>query len=83
VFFDLRMKFKLDSPAFMGVLAPTHRGFRNLTNLSLSWLQIAKDKKESKRGRIRFGDELSTRSVWVGSVWGKPGKAAGPARPRL
>jgi hypothetical protein len=83
VFFDLSMKFKLNSPAFIGVFTPTHRGFGNLTNLSLSWLQIGKDKKESKRGRIRFGDELGTRSVRVGSVWGKPGKVDGPARPRL
>jgi hypothetical protein len=47
VLFDLRTKFKLDSLVFIGVLAPTRRGFRNQTYLSLSQLQIAKDKKDS------------------------------------
>jgi hypothetical protein len=35
------------------------RGFGNLTNLSLSRLQMMKDKEESKRGRIRFGAEVT------------------------
>jgi hypothetical protein len=57
------MKFKLDSPVFIGAFIAMRRGFRNLTNISLRRLQITKDKKESKRGRIRFGDELDTGSV--------------------
>jgi hypothetical protein len=59
MFFDLWTKFKLDSPIFLGVLAPTRRGIGNLTNLSLSRLQIVKDKEESKKGRIRFGVEVT------------------------
>jgi hypothetical protein len=54
VFFDLQTKFKLDSPVFIGVFTPMRRGFGNLTNLSISRLQIAKDKEELKRGRIQF-----------------------------
>jgi hypothetical protein len=36
-----------------------HRGFENLTNLSLSRLQITKDKEELKRGRICLGVEVT------------------------
>jgi hypothetical protein len=50
VFFDLRMKFKLDSPVFIGVFTPTRRGLGDLTNLSFSRLQIVKDKKDSAWG---------------------------------
>jgi hypothetical protein len=50
VFFDLRMKFKLDSPVFIGVFAPMRRELGDLTNLFLSRLQIAKDKKDSAWG---------------------------------
>jgi hypothetical protein len=63
VFFDLQTKFKLDSPVFIGAFIAMRRRFRNLTNLSLRRLQITKDKKDSKRGRIQFGDELGTGSV--------------------
>jgi hypothetical protein len=41
----LGTKFKLYSPVFIVVFAPTHRGLGDLTNLSLSPLQIVKDKK--------------------------------------
>jgi hypothetical protein len=43
VFFVLRTKFELNSPVFIGVFAPTRRGLRDLTNLSLSQLQIMLD----------------------------------------
>jgi hypothetical protein len=46
VFFILRTKFKLNSPAFIGVFAPTRRGLGDLTNLSLSRLQIMLDKED-------------------------------------
>jgi hypothetical protein len=45
--FVLRTTFVLNSPVFIRVFAPTRRGLRDLTNLSLSWLQIALDKKAS------------------------------------
>jgi hypothetical protein len=50
VFFILRTKFELNSPVFILVFTPMHRGLRDLTNLSLSWLQIAWDKEDSAWG---------------------------------
>jgi hypothetical protein len=50
VFFILLTKFELNSPVFIGVIAPTHRGLGDLTNLSLSQLQIALDKEDSTWG---------------------------------
>jgi hypothetical protein len=50
VFFVLRIKFELNSPIFIGVFAPTHRGFEDLANLSLSRLQITLDKEDSAWG---------------------------------
>jgi hypothetical protein len=47
VFFVLRAKFELNSPVFIEVFAPTHRGLGDLTNLSLSQLQITLDKEDS------------------------------------
>jgi hypothetical protein len=50
VFFVLRTKFELNSPVFIGVFAPTRRGLGDLTNLSLSWLQIALNEEDSAWG---------------------------------
>jgi hypothetical protein len=50
VFFILLTKFELNSPVFIGVIAPTHRGLGDLTDLSLSQLQIALDKEDSTWG---------------------------------
>jgi hypothetical protein len=50
VFFVLRTKFELNSPVFIGVFAPTRRGLRDLTNLSLSQLQIMLDGEDSAWG---------------------------------
>jgi hypothetical protein len=50
MFFDLWMKFKLNSPVFIGIFAPTRRGLGDLTNLSFSPLQIVKDKEDSAWG---------------------------------
>jgi hypothetical protein len=50
VLFILRTKFELNSPVFIGVFAPTRRGLRDLTNLSLSQLQIALDREDSAWG---------------------------------
>jgi hypothetical protein len=52
MFFILRTKFKLNSPVFIGVFAPTRRGLGDLTNLSLSQFQITLER------RIRLGDKL-------------------------
>jgi hypothetical protein len=58
MFFDLRTKFKLASLVFIGFFAPTHRGLEDLTNLSLSRLQIVKDKKDSAWGYTQFQPKL-------------------------
>jgi hypothetical protein len=50
IFFVLRTKFELNSPVFIGVFAPTSRGLGDLTNLSLSRLQITLDKEDSAWG---------------------------------
>jgi hypothetical protein len=50
VFFVLRTKFELNILVFIGVFAPTHRGLEDLTNLSLSRLQITLDKEDSAWG---------------------------------
>jgi hypothetical protein len=50
VFFILQTKFELNSQVFIGVFTPTRRGLRDLTNLSLSRLQIAMDKEDSVWG---------------------------------
>jgi hypothetical protein len=50
VFFVLRTKFELNSPVFLGVFAPMRRGLRDLTNLSLSRLQIMLDEEDSAWG---------------------------------
>jgi hypothetical protein len=50
VFFILQTKFELNSPVFIGVFAPTRRGLGDLTNLSLSQLQITLDKEDSAWG---------------------------------
>jgi hypothetical protein len=50
MFFILRTKFELNSPVFIGVFAPTRRGLRDLTNLSLSQLQITLDEEDSAWG---------------------------------
>jgi hypothetical protein len=50
VFFILRTKFELNSPVFIVVFAPTCRGPGDLTNLSLSELQITLDKEDSTWG---------------------------------
>jgi hypothetical protein len=52
VFFVLWTKFELNSPLFIGVFTPTHRGLEDLTNLSLSRLQIALDGDELDFSRI-------------------------------
>jgi hypothetical protein len=49
-FFVLRAKFKLNNQVFIGVFAHTRRGLRDLTNLSLSRLQIALDEEDSAWG---------------------------------
>jgi hypothetical protein len=54
MFFVLRTKFKLNSPVFIGVFAPTRRGLRDVTNLSLSRLQIALDKEDSIGDKLGF-----------------------------
>jgi hypothetical protein len=54
VLFVLRTKFELNSPIFVGVFAPTRRGLRDLTNLSLSHLQITLDKEDSSWGQTQF-----------------------------
>jgi hypothetical protein len=50
VFFVLRTKFELNSQVFIGVVAPMCRGLGDLTNLSLSRLQIALDEEDSAWG---------------------------------
>jgi hypothetical protein len=50
VFFILQTKFELNSQVFIGVFTPTRRGLGDLTNLSLSRLQIALDKEDSVWG---------------------------------
>jgi hypothetical protein len=50
VLFILRTKFELNSPVFIGVFAPTRRGLGDLTNLSLSRLQITLDREDSAWG---------------------------------
>jgi hypothetical protein len=50
VFFILQTKFELNNPVFIGVFAPTRRGLGDLTNLSLSRLQITLDKEDSAWG---------------------------------
>jgi hypothetical protein len=46
VFIILRTKFELNSPVFIGVFTPTHRGLGDLTNLSLRRLQITLDEED-------------------------------------
>jgi hypothetical protein len=46
MFFVLQTKFELNSLVFIGVFTPTRRGLRDLTNLSLSRLQIMLDKED-------------------------------------
>jgi hypothetical protein len=50
VFFILRTKFKLNSLVFIGVFVSTRTGLEDLTNLSLSQLQIAMDKEDAAWG---------------------------------
>jgi hypothetical protein len=50
VFFVLRTKFELNSLVFIGVFAPTRNALGDLTNLSLSWLQIMLDGEDSAWG---------------------------------
>jgi hypothetical protein len=50
VFFILWTKFELNSQVFIGVFAPTRRGLEDLTNLSISRLQITLDKEDSAWG---------------------------------
>jgi hypothetical protein len=54
MFSFLRTKFKLNSSVFIGVFAPTRRGLRDITNLSLSRLQIALDKEDSIGDKLGF-----------------------------
>jgi hypothetical protein len=48
--FKSRVGFGFDSLVFIGVFAPMRRGHKDLTNLSLSRLQIALDKENSAWG---------------------------------
>jgi hypothetical protein len=50
VFFILRTKFELYGPVFIGVFTHMRRGLRDLTNLSLSRLQIMLDGEDSAWG---------------------------------
>jgi hypothetical protein len=50
VFFILQTKFELNSLVFIGVVAPMHKGLGDLTNISLSQLQISLDKEDSAWG---------------------------------
>jgi hypothetical protein len=50
VFFILQTKCELNSPVFIWVFTPTRRGLGDLTNLSLSQLQITLDKEDSAWG---------------------------------
>jgi hypothetical protein len=54
VLFVLWTKFEVNSPIFIGVFAPAHRGLRDLTNLSLSHLQITMDKEDLSWGQTQF-----------------------------
>jgi hypothetical protein len=50
VFFIYWTKFELNSPVFIGVFTPTRRGLGDLTNISLSRLQIVLDEEDSTWG---------------------------------
>jgi hypothetical protein len=50
MFFNLLTKFKHDSLVFIGVFARTHRGLGELTNLSISRLQIVKGTEDLALG---------------------------------
>jgi hypothetical protein len=50
VFFIYWTKFELNSPVFIEVFTPTCRGLGDLTNISLSRLQIVLDEEDSTWG---------------------------------